>query len=412
MKRVVVTGIGPVTPIGIGREAFWKGLLRQQSSIQKVAAFDASPFHAQASAEIRDYVAEDHFSPHKLKRLDRFAQFAILGARLAVKDAGLDFEAGSPQQRAGVSFGSALGGIPFAEEQHSVLLEQGPRAVARPLAFRIFGGSAQANIAIELGLQGPGNGNSNSCASGNTAIGDAFRLIQGGHADVMIAGAAEAPLCPLTFAAFDNIRTMSRRIVDPIAKAYCPFHQKREGFVMGEGAAALILESWEHAQARGAEIYGEVLGYSLVNEAHHMTSPDPSGEPVRRTIQLALSDARLGPDKIDYINGHASGTQLNDINEAKSVAQVFGQDAPPISGTKAYTGHPLGAAGAIEAVATLLSMREKHLIPTLHLDEIDPALPDLDYVPNDGRDGVDIKFALNNAFGFGGINSCLVLGLC
>ena len=277
------------------------------------------------------------------------------------------------------------------------------------LAFRIFGGAAQANIAIEHGLQGPGNGNSNSCASGNTAIGDAYRFIQADRADVMIAGAAEAPICPLTFAAFDNIATMSRRKTDPVAHAYCPFDRRRDDFVMGEGGAALIMESWEHAQARGAAIYGEILGFSLVNEAFHMTSPDPSGKPVKRTIQLALDEAKLVPEQIDYINGHASGTQLNDVNEARVIAELFRTKPPAVSGTKAYTGHPLGAAGAIEAAATLLAMKHGHLLPTLHLDEIDPNLPELDYVPNHGRADVTINYAVNHAFGFGGINSCLVL---
>lgn len=412
MKRVVITGIGPVTPIGIGKEAFWDGILSEKSSIDRLQAFDPSPYHAQASAELSSYVPTDHFTNHKLKRLDRFAQIAVLSARLALSDAELDFSPDQPQTRVGVSFGSALGGIPFAEQQHSVLLEKGPSSVARPLALRIFGGSAQANIAIEFGLQGPGTGNSNSCASGNTAIGEAYHMIQRGTADVMIAGAAEAPICPLTFAAFDNINTMSRRKVDPISRTYCPFDQERDGFVMGEGAAALVLESWEHAQTRGAEIYGEITGFSLVNEAHHMTTPDPSGEPVRRTIQLALDDAQVQPEQIDYINAHASGTPLNDVNEAQSIAQIFGVDtAPPVSGTKAYSGHPLGAAGAIEAVATLLSMRESHLLPTLHLEHVDPELPALDYVPNHGRPA-DINYALNHAFGFGGINSCLVLRRC
>ncbi|MFT4639539.1 MAG: 3-oxoacyl-[acyl-carrier-protein] synthase II [Verrucomicrobiales bacterium] len=413
MIRVVVTGLGPVTPIGIGKEAFWQGILAERSAIDYLRAFDASPFHAKASAEMRDFQPEAYFPPHRLKRLDRFAQLALLSARFAIADAGLECSSAEPRPRFGVSFGSALGGFSFAEEQHAIFLEHGPKAIARPLAFRIFGGAAHANIAMEYGLQGPGTGNSNSCASGNTAIGDAFRFIREGVADVMIAGAAEAPLSPLTFAAFDNINTMSRRDVDPIARAYCPFERRRDGFVMGEGAAALVLESWEHAQARGADIYGEVIAFSLTNEAHHMTSPDPSGEPLRRTIQLALDQARLEPNQIDYINAHASATQMNDINEAQCVAQLFGRNGntpPPLSGTKAYTGHALGAAGAIEAAATLLAMRESHLIPTLHLEEIDPSLPPLDYVPNTGRDGVTIRHALNLSLGFGGINSCLALG--
>ncbi len=414
MKRVVITGMGPVTPIGIGREAFWTGLLAEKSAIARVSHFDTSRFHAQAAAEIHQYDPAAHFPPHRLKRLDRFAQFAILSARLALKDAGLAYRPEDPSERTGVSFGSALGGLPFAEAQHQVFLERGPRAMARPLAFRIFGGAAHANIAIEFGLRGPGTGNANSCASGNTAIGDAYRFIREGAADVMIAGAAEAPLSPATYAAFDNIHTMSTFDGDPIARGYAPFDQRRDGFVMGEGAAALILENWEHAQARGAPVYGEIAGYSLTNEAYHMTTPEPSGEPVRRAMQLAMTQAQVGPGQIRYINTHGSGTQLNDANEALCVNQIFrerGMLPPPISSTKAYTGHALGAAGAIEAVATLLGMKHQCLLPTLHWERGDEGW-NLDCVPNRVRDGYPIDCALNNSFGFGGINSCLVLKAC
>jgi 3-oxoacyl-[acyl-carrier-protein] synthase II len=305
-----------------------------------------------------------------------------------------------------VSFGTALGGVSNAEVQHQAFVQSGPKSVHQTLALQVFGGSAHCNIAIEFGLRGVGTTNSNSCASGNVALGEAWRYIRDGWADVMVAGAAEAPLSPLTFGAFAFIRTMSRN--DP--KVACrPFDAKRDGFVMGEGAAALILEEYEHARARGAHMYAEVMGYSLNNDAFHMTTPLASGDSCIRAMEQALERADVGPNQIDYINGHASSTQLNDANECFCIKKVFGDRAKdvPVSGTKAFYGHPLGASAAIEAVICSLAFERELIPPTLNYENPDPAC-NLDIVPNKPRHA-RLNYILSNAFGFGGINSCIVL---
>jgi 3-oxoacyl-[acyl-carrier-protein] synthase II len=330
-------------------------------------------------------------------------------AKLALEDAGIEWSRENPQERIGVSFGTALGGVANAEYEHAHFLKKGTRGVNQTLALQVFGGSAHTNIAIEFGFRGVGTTNSNSCASGTVAVGEALRYIRDDFADVIVAGGAEAPLSPLTFGAFAFIKTMSQFTGDP-AKSCRPFDLLRDGFVMGEGAASLVIEELEHARARGAHIYAEVLGYSLNNDAFHMTSPLPSGASCIRAMREALADAQLAPDEIDYINAHASSTQLNDSTETLSVKQVFGENASriPISGTKAYTGHPLGATGAIEAVICALAIEGGWVPPTLNRENPDPAC-DLDVVPEHGRD-MKINRVLSNSFGFGGINSCIVLG--
>jgi 3-oxoacyl-[acyl-carrier-protein] synthase II len=410
-RRAVITGIGPVTPIGTGMDAFWEGLRAQKSAIGKLTCFDTSPFRAKHAAEIADFEPSEYIPPHKLKRLDRYAQFAMVGAQLALKDAGFECSAACPPERVGVSFGSALSGISNAEHEHSRFLERGPKAVSRALALQVFGGSAHSNIAIEHGFSGIGTTNSNSCASGNVALGEAFRWIRAGLVDAAVAGAAESPLSPLTFCAFDNINTMSRWQGEPSEFACRPFDANRDGFVMGEGGCVFFVENASHAKKRGATIYAEIVGYSHNNEAYHMTSPRPDGEPVRRAMRLALEEARANPEEIGYINAHGSSTQLNDSNEAHSIRRVFGNRASsiPISGTKAYTGHPLGATGAMEAACCALAIARGFIPPTLHLHTPDPDVADLDLVPNEGRE-IQPRLCLNNAFGFGGINSCLVLG--
>ena len=312
MRRVVVTGLGPVTPIGVGKEAFWQGILNGKSAIGPVTRFDTTPFNAKVAAEISNWEPGRYFPPHRLKRLDRYAQFAVTSAKLALDDSGLSFSPSNPQNRVGVSFGSALGGVSNAEHQHASYVQGGPKAVHQTIALQVFGGSAHCNIAIEFGLRGVGTTNSNSCASGNVAIGEGARYIRDGFADVIIAGAAEAPLSPLSYGAFAFIRTMSRQEASVACR---PFDLNRDGFVMGEGAASLILEEYEHAVARGARIYAEVVGYSLNNDAFHMTTPLPSGESCIRAMADALSQAQVNPDQIDYVNAHASSTQLNDANE-------------------------------------------------------------------------------------------------
>ena len=408
-RRAVITGIGPITCIGTGREDFWRGIRAEQSGIRHISTFDTTSFHAHCGGEIRDWAPENHFPPHRLKRLDRYAQFAVASAKMALDDARLPYSRETPQDRVGVSFGTALGGIANAEAQHSHFLKKGTRGVKQTLALQVFGGSAHSNIAIEFGFRGVGTTNSNSCASGTVAVGEALRYIRDDFADVIIAGGAEAPLSPLTFGAFAIIKSMSQSTGDP-AEACRPFDLARDGFVMGEGATSLVIEELEHARQRGAHIYAEVLGYSLNNDAFHMTSPLPGGESCIRAMRDALADARLAPEQIDYVNAHASSTQLNDSTETVALKQVFGEHARGIamSGTKAFTGHPLGATGAMEAAICALAIEHGWIPPTLNRSHPDPAC-DLDVVPNTGRPA-KLNHVISNSFGFGGINSCVILG--
>ena len=408
-RRAVITGVGPITCVGIGRDAFWQGIRAEKSGIGRIASFDTTDFNAHCGGEIRDWTPETFFPPHRLKRLDRYAQFAVASAKLALDDAKFPYSIEHPQARVGVSFGTALGGIANAEQQHSHFLKKGTRGVNQTLALQVFGGSAHTNIAIEFGFRGVGTTNSNSCASGTVAVGEALRYIRDDFADVVIAGGAEAPLSPLTFGAFAIIKTMSQWSGDPTL-ACRPFDLSRDGFVMGEGAASLVIEELEFARNRGAHIYAEVLGYSLNNDAFHMTSPLPNGESCIPAMQHALRDAEITPEQIDYINAHASSTQLNDSTETMAIRKVFGAHADriPVSGTKAYTAHPLGATGAIEAAICALAIEDRWVPPTLNRSEPDPAC-DLDVVADHGRAG-ELNYVLSNSFGFGGINSCIVLG--
>jgi 3-oxoacyl-[acyl-carrier-protein] synthase II len=408
-RRAVITGIGPITCIGKGVERFWSGILVEKSGIVRVSTFDTSGFNAHCGGEIPDWNPEEFFPPHRLKRLDRYAQFAVASAKLALDDAGFEYSREHPQARIGVSFGTALGGVCQAEDQHIRFLKKGTRGVNPTLALQVFGGSAHSNIAIEFGFRGVGTTNSNSCASGTVAVGEALRYIRDDFADVIVAGGAEAPLATLTFGAFAIIKTMSRWDGNP-AIACRPFDRMRDGFVMGEGAASLIVEELEHARARGAHIYAEVLGYSLNNDAFHMTSPLPGGESCIGAMRDALSDAQLAPQQIDYINAHASSTQLNDSTETMSIKQVFGDGARGISvsGTKGYYAHPLGATGAIEAALCALALDRQWIPPTINYEHVDPAC-DLDISPNHGR-VAELKYVMSNSFGFGGINACVVLG--
>jgi len=409
-RRAVITGIGPIACCGIGKAEFWGAIRDGRSGITRIEGFDTSEFKARNGGEIRAWDPTVFFPPHRLKRLDRYAQFSVASALLALEDARLPWSKEQPQARTGVSFGTALGGISGAESEHAHFLKKGNRGVNQTLALQVFGGSAHSNIAIECGFRGPGTTNSNSCASGVVSVGEAMRYIRDGMADVMIAGGAEAPLSPLSFGAFDFIKTMSRWSGEPAARACRPFDLERDGFVMGEGGASLVVEEYEHALRRGATIYAEVLGYALNNEAYHMTTPLPSGESVIACMRDALADAGVTPDQIDYINAHASSTQANDANESMCIQQVFGEreTLPPVSGTKPFTAHPLGATGAMETAICALALAEDFLPPTLHFQTPDPAC-DLDIVPNAGRPA-PLRYVLNNAFGFGGINACLVLG--
>lgn len=410
-RRAVITGIGPITCIGIGRANFWSGLRAEKSGIKHIRSFDASAFNARCAGEIPEWDGEKYFPPHRLKRLDRYAQFAVASAKLALEDAKFPYGREQPQHRVGVSFGTALGGVANAEYQHAHFLKKGTRGVNPTLALQVFGGSAHSNIALEFGFRGVGTTNSNSCASGTVAVGEALRYIRDDFADVIIAGGAEAPLSPLTFGAFAIIKTMSQWQGDPGA-ACRPFDLMRDGFVMGEGATSLVIEELGHARARGAHIYAEVLGYSLNNDAFHMTSPLPSGESCVRAMWDSLGDAQLSPSEVSYINAHASSTQLNDSTETMALKQVFGPEIEriPVSGTKAFTAHPLGATGAIETAIAALALEKQWIPPTLNRSTRDPAC-DLDVVPDHGREA-ELHHVLSNSFGFGGINACVVLGRC
>ncbi|MEP6621237.1 MAG: beta-ketoacyl-ACP synthase II [bacterium] len=406
-RRVAITGIGAITPIGTGRDGLWAGLRRERSAVARVTRFDPSMWRSHNAAEVNDFQANHFLDAKKAKRLDRFGAFSVAAAKMAMEDAELDMVK-EDRERVGAMMGSALGGIRFAEEQLEVFLREGNKSVDPTLALNVFGGAASCNIAIELGAMGPNSTNGMSCASGTIAVGDAFRLIRDDYADVMFAGAAEAPLAQLCFGAFSIIRAMSTRNDDP-GGASRPFDKDRDGFVMGEGAAVLILEEFGRAMARGAHIYAEVIGYGSSNDAHHMTAPRPDGSQAARSMGIALKDAGIAPTEIAYVNAHGSSTPLNDPTETLAIKQVFTDHASrlQVSGTKGYYGHALGASGAIELAITALALDRKWLPPTLnHHTPADGC--DLDYIPNVGRDA-DVEFALSNSFGFGGINAAVAL---
>jgi 3-oxoacyl-[acyl-carrier-protein] synthase II len=407
-RRVVITGIGAVTPIGHTREGLWQGVLRGKSGVRRVRAFDISGYRSQVAAEVLDFDAAPYLDRKQLKRLDRYSQFALCAAKMAVADAELDLEA-EAHERVGVCIGSALGGMLTAEEQHGAFAARGLGAVSPMLAVTVFGAAASCNIAIEFGVTGPNTANCNSCAAGTMAIGDALRFIQRGEAEVMLAGGAEAPIAPLCFGSFSIIRAMSKRNHDP-ERACRPFDKGRDGFVMGEGAAILVLEDAGHAERRGAHIYAEILGYSLTNDAYHMSAPHPGGVEAARAMAMVLKDAGIGPEDIGYINAHGSSTPMNDKIETMAIKQVFGGVAGriPVSGTKGLYGHALGASGAIEAAIGALALTYKYVPPTVNYEIPDPEC-DLDYVPNIGR-SAQVRYLMSNSFGFGGINACLVLG--
>jgi 3-oxoacyl-[acyl-carrier-protein] synthase II len=405
-RRVAITGIGALTPIGITRDALWQGLLARRSAVRPVSRFDASIYRSQIAAEI-DFHPSDFIEERKVKRLDRFGQFTVACSRLAIEDAHLDM-AVEDRERVGSMMGSALGGVGFAEEQFGVFLTQGIKNVAVSLATNVFAGAASCNVAIEFGAQGPNSTNAMSCASGTMGIGQGFREIRDDYADVMICGGVEAPLNQLCFGAFALIRAMSTRNDDPM-HASRPFDRDRDGFVMGEGAAVVVLEEYERAKARGAHIYAEVCGYAFCNDAHHMTAPRPDGSQAARAMRGALKDAHVEPHEVEYVNAHGSSTPLNDPTETRAIRTVFGDHATKlqVSSTKAYYGHALGASGAMETAICAMALEREWLPPTLNLEDPDDGC-DLDYIPDVGRES-RVDYILNNSFGFGGINAALVL---
>ncbi len=405
-RRVVITGIGAITPIGLGVDGLWAGLRRRTSAVRCITRFDPTAFKSRVAGEVADFVASDHIEGRRARRLDRYSQFTVAATRMALEDAELDLARENPD-RVGAMMGTALGGVAHGERNYHAFLTEGPRAVDPALALTVFAGAASCNIAIEFGCTGPNSTNGMSCASGAIAIGDGFRAIVRGDADVMLAGGSEAPLAPLCFGAFAIIRAMSTRNDDP-AHASRPFDAARDGFVMAEGAAVLVLEERGRALARGAPVYAELCGFGLTNDAHHMTAPRPDGTQAARAMRNALAEAHVTPSEVGYINAHGSSTPLNDPTETGSIKQVFGDAAyrVPLSGTKGYYGHALGASGAIEAAICALAARRGWLPPTVNLETPDPAC-DLPQVTGAGRD-LAPEILLSNSFGFGGINAALV----
>lgn len=407
-RRVVITGIGAITPIGSGRDGLWGGVLSGRSAVDRITRFDPSPFRSQLAAEITGFDPLDYMDRRTERRLDRFAQFGVAASRQAVADAALDISR-IDHTRAGVSIGSALGGISSAEEQHTAFLADGVRAIPANLAISVYGGASGANIAIDLDLRGPNSANASSCASGGVALGEALRLIRRGDADIMLAGGVEAPLAPLTFGAFSLIKAMSARNHDP-AGASRPFDVDRDGFVMAEGAAVLVLEDRDTALRRGARVYAEILGYGQSNDAFHMTAPRPDGSEAARAIGEALRDARVAPNEVGYVNAHATGTPLGDPAEANALGRAFAGHVADIraSSTKGLYGHALGASGAIEAAITALAMYHGFLPGTANLRRQDPLCP-LNLLDPAGLE-VTVNAAVSTSFGFGGVNAALVFG--
>jgi 3-oxoacyl-[acyl-carrier-protein] synthase II len=405
-RRVVITGVGAITPIGLGVGGLWDGLQRRESAVRTITRFDPSMFKSRIAGEVPDFSPADHIEERRVRRLDRFSQFSVAATRMALSDAALDPQREDPD-RIGATMGTALGGVAHGETQYRNFVNGGPRAVDPSLALTVFAGAASCNIAIEFGFTGPNSTNGMSCASGAIAIGDAFRAILRNEADVMVAGGAEAPLAPLCFGAFAIIRAMSTRNDDP-SHASRPFDQARDGFVMAEGAAVLVLEERSRALARGAPVYAEVCGFGLTNDAHHMTAPRPDGKQAARAMRNALLEARVAPHEVGYINAHGSSTPLNDPTETASIKQVFGDHAYRLafSGTKGYYGHALGASGAIEAAICALASRRGWVPPTVNLHSPDPVC-DLTHVAPDGI-ALQPDYLMSNSFGFGGINASLL----
>ena len=406
-RRVVITGLGVVAPNGIGKEAFWQSLKEGKSGIKKISRFDATTYPSQIAGEVNDFDPLEYMDPKTAKRMDRFSQFALAGSKMALEDAGIKI-GDSSLESAGIVIGSAIGGVPHAEEQHSIFIEKGLKRVSPYLAIRLFTGAAASQISIALGIKGYGNTIGGACTAGTDAIGYAFDIIRKGETDMIITGGAEAPLAPLTFASFCTIDAISNINGDP-ARASRPFDAERNGFVMSEGAGVVVLEELERALKRKVPIYAEVIGYGTTHDAFHMVHPLPHGEQAKKAIKKSLEDASIRPDEIDYINAHGTSTVLNDKIETAVIKEIFGERAYniPINATKSMTGHTIGASGSLEIIATALTIKEQFLHPTINYDYPDPEC-DLDYVPNVGRPA-KIKCALSNSFGFGGKNSALIL---
>ena len=404
-KRVVITGLGAITPIGNNLAEYWAGLLEGRNGVGDITLFDASKHACQIAAEVKGFDPCEYLDKKDAKRMDRFAQFGVCASKQAIADANFvidDLNA----DRVGVLIGTGVGGLKVMEDQNENLLTKGPRKVSPFTIPMMIANMAAGLTAIHTGAKGPNSCTVTACAAGSHAIGDAFRLVQGGYADAMLCGGAEAAVTPLSFAGFCSAKALSTRNDDP-NHASRPFDRDRDGFVMGEGSGILLLEELEHAKARGAKIYAEIVGYGMTCDAYHMTSPVPGGQGAAKAIELALTDGDLTPEDIDYINAHGTSTQANDSNETKAIKKALGSRANEIvvSSTKSMTGHLLGGSGGIEAVATVMAIQNDKVPPTINLVNPD-AECDLDYIANESRDR-EVKVALSNSFGFGGHNVTL-----
>jgi len=405
-RRVVVTGVGLIIPTGIGIAEAWKNACEGKSGIGPLTRFDAKAFETRIAGEVKGFTAEKYIEKKEIKRMDLFVQYALAATKEAIEDAQLKITPENSEQ-VGVIVGTGLGGLPTLEDTHKVLLEKGPSRITPFFIPKLIANMAAGQIAIQYGAKGPNTCVVTACATGGHCIGDAFRVIQYGDAEAIIAGGTEANITPLTVGGFNAMKALSTRNEEP-EKASRPFEKNRSGFVVSEGSGILILEELEFARKRGAKIYGEVVGYGYTGDAYHITAPPPDGDGAIRCMRMAIRDARIRPEDIDYINAHGTSTVLNDATETVAIKAVFGEYAKkiPISATKSMTGHLLGAAGSTEAIFTLLSIRDGILPPTINYEEPDPAC-DLDYVPNVARKS-PIRIAMSNAFGFGGTNATLI----
>ena len=405
-RRVVITGLGVVTPLGIGVDNTWHALLAGKSGIGPITRFDASGYACRIAGEVKNFDPADHLEKKEIKKMDTFIQYAVAASQEAVDDAGLTV---TPEtaERVGVYIGAGIGGLPAIEQYHKVLQDKGPGRVSPFFIPMVIVNLASGQVAIRFGAKGPNSCAVTACATGNHCIGDAYRIIQRGEADVMLAGGTESTICPLAIAGFGAAKALSRRNDDP-ERASRPFDRDRDGFVIGEGAGVVVLEELEHAQRRGVRIYGELAGYAMTSDAFHITAPPDDGAGAVDCMEKAIRDAGVPKATIGYINAHATSTFADRV-ETQAIKTVFGDHATrlPVSSTKSMIGHLLGAAGGVEAVFTTLALYHGVLPPTMNLEHADPEC-DLDYVPGQARQ-VPIEAALSNAFGFGGVNACLVV---
>jgi len=406
-KRVVVTGIGPVTSIGIGKNLFWQGLAQGKNGIGRVSYFDVSRYSCQIAGEIINFDLNSYIDKKEAKRMDRSSVFAVAAGKLAIEDSGIDLNK-ADLNRIGVNIGVGHAGNESIQEEHRTLIEKGPDRVSPLFLIKMLSNMPAANVSIKYGLKGPGIAITTACTTGTHSIGDACRIIEHGDADVMVTGGTEASISPLPFAAFCASRALSGRNDDP-QHASRPFDMNRDGFVMGEGSGIVVLESLEYAQKRGARIHAEIAGYGMSSDAFHLTAPAERGEGFTRSMKEALRDAGMSADEVDYINAHGTSTRLNDLNETIAIKDTFGERANniPISSNKSMIGHLLGASGAVEFIASVLTIQNKLIPPTINYETPDPDC-DLDYVPNKAREG-NIRVVLSNSFGFGGFNATLIV---